>query len=99
MKALEKERRRRYETANSFAQDIDRYLNNEAKLAASPPSSRYRFRKFCARNQIGLTFAATIGVLMVLATCVSVWLGSPRRSRETGTQNYSKAKPATPTTL
>ena len=46
MKALEKERRRRYETANSFAQDIDRYLNNEA-VAASPPSSRYRFRKFC----------------------------------------------------
>ncbi len=73
MKALEKERRRRYETANSFAQDIDRYLNNEA-VAASPPSSRYRFRKFCLRNRVGLAFAATIGVLMVLATCVSVWL-------------------------
>src|SRR5262249_36847274 len=49
MKALEKDRNRRYETANSFAQDIQRYLADEPVLAC-PPSAGYRLRKFARRN-------------------------------------------------
>jgi serine/threonine protein kinase len=50
MKALEKDRNRRYETANSFADDIQRYLNDEA-VQACPPSAMYRFQKFARRNK------------------------------------------------
>ncbi len=50
MKALEKDRNRRYETANGFAQDIERYLHDEPVLA-SPPSAAYRLRKFAKRNK------------------------------------------------
>jgi hypothetical protein len=49
MKALEKDRTRRYETANGFAMDIQRYLAREPVLAA-PPSTRYRLRKFARRH-------------------------------------------------
>src|SRR6266536_6039131 len=50
MKCLEKDRNRRYETANGFAQDLQRYLADEPVLAC-PPSARYRLRKFVRRNR------------------------------------------------
>ena len=50
MKALEKDRTRRYETANGFANDVQRYLNDEA-VVACPPSKAYQFRKFIRRNK------------------------------------------------
>ena len=49
MKALEKDRARRYETANGFAADIQRYLDDET-VVACPPSAAYRFRKFARRE-------------------------------------------------
>ena len=52
MKALEKDRNRRYETANGLAMDVQRYLNDEP-VAACPPSAGYRFRKFARRIQGG----------------------------------------------
>ena len=61
MKALEKDRERRYETANAFAIDIQRYLNDEP-VAACPPSILYLTRKFLRRNQAAM---ATIGVVVV----------------------------------
>src|SRR5207244_9743193 len=48
MKTLEKDRNRRYETANAFADDVRRYLNDETVLAC-PPSATYRFHKFARR--------------------------------------------------
>ena len=48
MKALEKDRSRRYETANGLARDIERYLNDEP-VEACPPSAGYRFSKFAAQ--------------------------------------------------
>src|SRR5262249_26425240 len=57
MKALAKERDRRYETANGFARDIERFLNHEPVLAG-PPSASYRLRKFVERNRVGLATAA-----------------------------------------
>src|SRR5262249_27973572 len=50
MKALEKDRSRRYETANGFAMDVQRYLAGEAVLAV-PPSASYRLRKFARKHR------------------------------------------------
>lgn len=66
MKALEKDRTRRYETANGFANDIPRYLNDE-QVVACPPSAAYRFRKFARRNKGPLT----VGVFLALATIIA----------------------------
>jgi serine/threonine protein kinase/Flp pilus assembly protein TadD len=57
MKALEKDRNRRYETANGFALDVQRYLADEPVLAC-PPSAWYRFRKFARRRKAALAVAA-----------------------------------------
>ena len=46
MKCLEKDRNRRYETANGFAMDVQRYLADEP-VQACPPSARYRLRNSC----------------------------------------------------
>ena len=50
MKALEKDRNRRYETASGFAADIERHLHDEP-VEAGPPSAAYRLRKFVRRNK------------------------------------------------
>jgi tetratricopeptide (TPR) repeat protein len=64
MKGLEKDRNRRYETANGLAQDIQRYLADEP-VQACPPSAVYRFRKFVRRNKVPvLTVAIVLGVLV-----------------------------------
>ncbi len=72
MKALEKDRNRRYETASAFAADVGRYLKDEAVLAC-PPSAWYRWRKFAQRNKRALTTATVVSVAMVLGTVISVW--------------------------
>ena len=59
MKALEKDRTRRYETVNGLAADVRRYLNDEP-VEASPPSTVYRFKKFARRNKVTLFTTATI---------------------------------------
>jgi tetratricopeptide (TPR) repeat protein/serine/threonine protein kinase len=59
MKALEKDRSRRYETANGLAMDVQRYLRDEAVLAC-PPSTGYRFRKFARRRKTALVMAACV---------------------------------------
>ncbi|HEV3341511.1 MAG TPA: protein kinase [Pirellulales bacterium] len=61
LKALEKDRNRRYETASAFAADVRRYLADEPVLAC-PPSRLYRFGKFARRNKLALTVVALIGV-------------------------------------
>jgi hypothetical protein len=66
MKTLESDRSRRYETANGFAADVQRYLNDEAVLAC-PPSAMYPFRRFARRNKAALVTASIIGVAALLA--------------------------------
>ncbi len=66
MKALEKDRNRRYESASAFAADVQRYLHDEPVLAC-PPSAWYRFRKFARRNRGRLTAAAVVGVALLVA--------------------------------
>lgn len=66
MKALEKDRNRRYETANGFALDVQRYLSGEA-VHACPPSAWYRFRKFARRNKPVLVTATAAGLAVLAA--------------------------------
>ena len=65
MKALEKDRNRRYETANGLAADLRRYLDDEP-VQACPPSGRYRFGKFARRHKLGLTLAGTFAAAMLI---------------------------------
>jgi tetratricopeptide (TPR) repeat protein len=65
MKALEKDRARRYETANGLARDIERYLHDEP-VVACPPSAAYRFRKFARRHRAGLLMASGALIALVL---------------------------------
>jgi WD40 repeat protein/serine/threonine protein kinase len=65
MKALEKDRNRRYETASSLAADVQRYLQDEP-VRACPPSTWYRFRKFARRNRRGVATAAAALVAVVV---------------------------------
>ncbi len=73
MKALEKDRNRRYETANGFAMDVQRYLHDEPVLAC-PPSAAYRFRKFARRNKVALSRRRSlVAVALLLGIVVSTW--------------------------
>jgi WD40 repeat protein/serine/threonine protein kinase len=65
MKALEKDRNRRYETPGAFAADVERFLHNEAILAR-PPSALYRLRKFAHRNRAAVLTAALVALLLLL---------------------------------
>jgi WD40 repeat protein/serine/threonine protein kinase len=66
MKALEKDRNRRYSTANSLAADVQRFLNDEP-VQACPPSALYRFRKFARRNKAALVIAMLVCAASLLA--------------------------------
>ena len=70
MKCLEKDRTRRYETANGLAADLKRHLNNEP-VVARPPSAGYRFQKAFRRNKLVYTSAAAIAVALLLALVFS----------------------------
>ena len=64
MKALEKDRNRRYETANDLARDVQRYLHDDP-VEASPPSSFYRLRKFLRRNR-GPALASCVMMILLV---------------------------------
>jgi WD40 repeat protein/serine/threonine protein kinase len=66
MKCLEKDRNRRYETANGLAQDVRRYLRDEPVLAR-PPTALYRFRKFARRHRMALSMATGAALVVLLA--------------------------------
>ncbi len=78
LKALEKDRDRRYESAGALAADVQRYLNDEP-VQACPPSAWYRFRKLARRNRrtlatvSALTLAALVGALALAVSTVLVW--------------------------
>ena len=82
MKALEKDRTRRYDTANGFARDIQRYLADEV-VEARPPSRGYRLKKFVKRNKIQV-IAASLVFLTLVGGIVGTSLGmaSARRAQK-----------------
>ncbi len=73
MKSIEKDRVRRYETANGFARDIQRYLDGDA-VEACPPSARYKLGKFARKYRAALATAGAFAFLLVTATAISVGL-------------------------
>jgi len=73
MKALEKDRRRRYETANGLAMDINRYLSNEP-VVARPPSRLYRFQKLVHRNKGAFAAGTAVAAILVIWLGTSTWL-------------------------
>jgi WD40 repeat protein/serine/threonine protein kinase len=72
MKCLEKDRSRRYETANGLARDIQRHLSNEP-IVARPPSSVYRFQKLVRRNKLTFAASGAVAAALVLGLGVSLW--------------------------
>jgi eukaryotic-like serine/threonine-protein kinase len=81
MKALEKDRTRRYETANGLALDVQRYLCDEA-ISARPPSTLYKFHKTFLRNRFLFASLGVITLFLVASLIVvSVFLAKERRAR------------------
>jgi serine/threonine protein kinase/tetratricopeptide (TPR) repeat protein len=72
MKALEKDRTRRYESAGTFARDVQRFLDGDP-VEACPPSAGYRMRKFASRHRAALGTAAGCVALLFVAAAVSTW--------------------------
>jgi len=79
MKAMEKDRSRRYETANGFAADIERYLSDEPVLAC-PPSAAYRLKKFARRNK-GPVAALSLVVMALVAGIIGTTWGMVRADK------------------
>jgi WD40 repeat protein/tetratricopeptide (TPR) repeat protein/tRNA A-37 threonylcarbamoyl transferase component Bud32 len=73
MKALEKDRRRRYETANGLTMDIQRHLQNEP-VTACPPGNFYRFQKMARRNKLVFGAAAAVALSLILGLGISSFL-------------------------
>jgi WD40 repeat protein/serine/threonine protein kinase len=72
MKALEKDRSRRYESASGLARDVERYLHDEP-VEACPPSAAYRLRKFARKNRTLLTTAVLLAAVLLMGAVVSTW--------------------------
>ncbi len=72
MKALDKDRGRRYETANALARDIQRFLAHEP-VEACPPSTAYRLQKYYAKNRSAILTASGFVVLLVASAILSGW--------------------------
>ncbi len=72
MKAIEKNRARRYESATGLARDIERYLAGDA-VEASPPSRGYRLRKFATKNRGAIITAGSFALLLLIGVVASAW--------------------------
>jgi tetratricopeptide (TPR) repeat protein len=90
MKALEKDRRRRYETADALARDVERYLHDEA-VEAGPPSTAYRMRKFVARHR-ALVLGTALVVLALSGGVVGTTWGLLQAEREKQAADAAKEK-------
>jgi WD40 repeat protein len=88
MKALEKDRRRRYETAGTLAEDIERHLKNEP-VAAAPPSWSYLAGKTVRKHRRAVAVAAALAFLLIAGTTVSLWQAA-RATREARLADLSR---------
>ena len=85
LKAMDKDRTRRYQTAHALAEDIERYLKQEPVLAC-PPSTAYKVQKFIKRNKSLFISSAAIAAILILAVIVSTqqaWVARKARKAET----------------
>ena len=91
MKALEKDRARRYETANGLAADVRRYLAGEAVVAA-PPSASYRLRKFVRRNKGTVTTVGAVGVALLVGVVGFAWQATVAETQRDLAEQAGKAE-------
>jgi len=92
MKCLEKDRTRRYETANGLGADLNRFLHNELVLAR-PPSASYRLQKAFRRNKLAFVAAAAITAALLLGLIASIWQAArAKRAELTATQTRKDAE-------
>jgi serine/threonine protein kinase len=89
MKALEKDRTRRYETATDFARDIRRHLASEP-VQARPPTARYRFRRMVRRNKAAFSAGAGIAAALIAGSAISLWQATRARDEADRARSESK---------
>ena len=95
MKALEKDRTRRYATAGDFAADVTRYLTDQP-VEACPPSRWYRLRKYARRHKAALTTATLVAAVLLTGTVVSIRQAMrATRAEAIATANEATARAAT----
>src|SRR5262249_32177984 len=85
MKALEKDRDRRYESASAFAADVQRYLHDEPVLAC-PPSVWYGFRKFARRHKAALATAVAVALTVLVLATSAVVIALQQQATQTAQQ-------------
>jgi serine/threonine protein kinase len=90
LKAIEKDRVRRYATANDLARDLQRYLDG-GTVEAGPPSATYRLRKFVRKYHTLVAFAVAFGVVLIAAALIS-FVQAARASREAARARVAEAK-------
>jgi serine/threonine protein kinase/tetratricopeptide (TPR) repeat protein len=93
MKAIENDRTRRYETANAFALDVQRYLAGEAVLAA-PPGAVYRLRKLVQRNKGAVAAGALIAAALLAGMVAFAWQARIAQARANELEQVSKFQEA-----
>jgi eukaryotic-like serine/threonine-protein kinase len=94
MKCLEKDRSRRYETANGLAADLKRHLNNEP-VVARPPSTTYKFQKAIRRNKLVFTAGTAIALALVLGVVgTSIGLARAEKQRQEAEEQRRSAQAA-----
>ena len=98
LRAMEKERSRRYETASAFAADVEHYLKDE-QVDACPPSAAYRMRKHFRRNRRLIGTLAFLAMVLVAATVFSAWqavkANAARRLADERLENEKQAREKT----
>ena len=92
MRCLEKDRARRYPTANALAEDVRRHLHNEPVTAAAP-GGFYAFKKFARRHRAGFAAGLAFAALLIAAAGVSAWLAA----RATQAEHLAQARLRTET--
>ena len=91
MRAMEKDRARRYPTAYALAADVERHLHHEP-VEAGPPSRAYRLVKFARRNRIELTAAGVVVLAIVALAVGGLWFGlGERAARKAADRELAKS--------
>jgi serine/threonine protein kinase/tetratricopeptide (TPR) repeat protein len=101
MKCLEKQRERRYETANALARDIQRYLADEV-VEARPPSAGYRLKKFVRRNRAIVSAGSAVAAALLVGVVAFAWQARianrqtriARDNEQRANENYRLARQA-----
>lgn len=93
MKAIEKDRNRRFDTVAALMNDVQSYLNHQP-VAAAPPSIGYRLRKFMRRNQLSVAAASLIAMVLVAAIVGTAWslIEARRQASRAQTELLEKEK-------